>query len=112
MRPWAHETKTFWPHDQTDRTRVRLRLGNRNSLTGQRTTAVAVCLRIDEVGRAEKVGDVRVLRPFVDLARRAQLRNHAMVHHCEPIAHRERFFLIVRYVNKGDAHVALQAHQF
>ena len=62
----------------------------------------------EQVGHAEKVGDVRVRRLGVHLAGRTDLRDDAVVHHGEAVAHRERLFLVVRHVDEGDADVALQ----
>ena len=44
----------------------------------------------------------------VDLRRRPDLLDHALVHHHDAVGHRERFFLVVRHHDGGDAEPALQ----
>ncbi len=50
----------------------------------------------------------RVARMVVDLERRADLLDPALVHHHDAVGHRQRFFLVVRHVDGGDAELALQ----
>ena len=47
----------------------------------------------------------------VDLARRADLLDAALVHHRDAVAHRERLFLVVRHEDERDADLALDALQ-
>ena len=63
----------------------------------------------EQVGDAEEVGDVRVGRLGVDLARRADLRDAAVVHDREAVAHRQRLLLVVGDVDERDADVASAA---
>jgi hypothetical protein len=49
-----------------------------------------------EIGRADKVRDERALRRPIDLGRRADLLDHALVHHDDAVGHRQRLFLVVR----------------
>ena len=53
----------------------------------------------------------RRARPLVDLLRRADLDDAAMVEHGDAVGHRQRFALIVGDEDKGEAERALQALQ-
>ena len=64
--------------------------------------------RVHQVGDAKEVGDERGGRVLVHLARRAALLDVAAVHHGDPVAHGERFLLVVRHVEEGDADPLLQ----
>ena len=68
----------------------RARPGRRGS--ARRPAHVAV----QHVDLAEEVGDERRGRPLVDLARRADLLDRAVVHHDDAVGHRQRLFLVVR----------------
>ena len=59
-----------------------------------------------------KIRHERVRRFGVDAFGVADLLDDALVHHHDPVAHHERFGLIVRDVDRGDAHVVLQAGEF
>ncbi len=48
---------------------------------------------------------------LVNVRRRTELLDAAVVEHCEAVAHRERLFLVVRDVDEGDLQVALQRLQ-
>ena len=45
---------------------------------------------------------------LVDLARRADLLDHALVHHDDAVGHRQRLFLVVRDHDRRDAEPLLQ----
>ena len=47
-------------------------------------------------------------RLAIDFARRADLLDHALVHHHDAVGHRQRLFLVVRHHDGGDAEPALQ----
>ena len=51
----------------------------------------------------------RGARAVVDLERRADLLDPAVVHHHDAVGHRQRLFLVVRHVDRGDAELALDA---
>ena len=68
---------------------------------------VAEQLAFHEVGHADKIRHERVRGFGVDAFGIADLLDHALVHHHDPVAHHERFGLIVRDVDRGDAHVVL-----
>ena len=64
-----------------------------------------------DVGDADEVGDEARARPLVDLVRRADLRDAALVHDGEPAGHGHRLLLVVRHHDEGEAELLLQAHQ-
>ena len=65
-------------------------------------------LGIDEGHAADEIGDKRGRRMPVNLGRRADLIDDALVHHHDAVGHRHRFFLVVRDHDGGDAEPALQ----
>ncbi len=65
----------------------------------------------DEVGLTNEVGYESGGRMLVDLLRGAHLKEPALVHHSDPVRHRERFFLVVGHVDEGDAHPLLELLQ-
>jgi hypothetical protein len=48
---------------------------------------------------------------LVDLGRRPDLLDAAVVEHRQPVAHRERLLLVVRDVEEGDPHLAVDPLQ-
>ena len=64
-----------------------------------------------QVGVADEPGDEHRRGLVVDLARRADLLDAALVHHRDPVAHRERLFLVVGHEHERDADLALDALQ-
>src|SRR5262249_22910810 len=76
-------------------------------LLGPDRVALAVALEL--VRDADEVGHEGALRPLVDLGRRPELLDPALVEDGEAVAHRERLVLVVRDVDAGDAEVLLQA---
>ena len=67
--------------------------------------------RPHHVGHAEEVGDEQGRRALVDLARRADLVDPALVHDGDPVAHAERLFLVVGDEDEGRPHLLLQRLQ-
>jgi hypothetical protein len=65
-----------------------------------------------EIGGADKVSDKRAGGLPVDLQRRADLLDHALVHHHNAVGHGQRFFLIVRHHDGGHAQALVQAPDF
>ena len=63
---------------------------------------------VEEVGRADEGRDERRRRLLVDLLRRAELLDPALVEDGDPVAQGERLFLVVRDEDEGDADLALQ----
>ena len=61
----------------------------------------------DQIGDADEVGDEHRGRRVIDLLRRADLLHPAVVHHRDPVGHRQRLFLVVGHVDERDAHLAL-----
>ena len=61
------------------------------------------------VGVAHEAGDERVARLLVELARRAFLRDHRLVHHDDAVGHRHRLGLVVRDVDDGERRGAAAA---
>ena len=66
---------------------------------------------VDPVHRAEKARDEARARAQVDILGRADLLDAAVVHHGELVGHGERFLLIVRHEQEGDADAALHGLQ-
>ena len=64
----------------------------------------------EEVHRraADEAGDEHVLRGLVQVARGADLLQHAILQHGDPVAHGEGLGLVVRDVDGRDAETALQ----
>ena len=65
-------------------------------------------LGIEERHGADEVGDERGRGLAIDLRGRTDLLDHALVHHHDAVGHGERFFLVVRHHDGGDAEPALQ----
>src|SRR5471030_1441410 len=63
----------------------------------------------EDVALAHEVRDERIRGPFVDLGRRGDLFDAALVHHGDTVGKHQRFFLIVRDEDRGEAKPALQA---
>jgi len=61
-----------------------------------------------EVHHADEVGHERRSRLAIDLERRADLLDRALVHHHDAVGHRERLFLVVGDHDRGDAQAALE----
>ena len=77
-------------------------------LAGQIDPAEANAARAEhdggqEVHGAHEVGDEGAGRPAVHLGRRADLLDHALVHHHDAVGHRQRLFLVVRHHDGRDA---------
>ena len=53
----------------------------------------------------------RAARPLVDIVRRAELQHAAVLHHRDPVGHRQRLLLVVGDQHEGDAGLALDALQ-
>ena len=59
----------------------------------------------------DEVGDERVARAVVDLARRADLLDHAVAHHHDAVGDGQRLLEVVGDVHRGDVEPALQLLQ-
>jgi hypothetical protein len=66
----------------------------------------------DEVRRPEEAGDERRVGLLVDLRRHTDLVDATMAEHREPVAHRERFLLVVCDVDERDADFSLDPLEF
>src|SRR5215470_9484061 len=64
---------------------------------------------VDEIGRADEVGDEPALWRAIDLLRAAALRDAACLEHRDLVRQRQRFRLVVCHVDRGDAEPRLQA---
>ena len=64
---------------------------------------------IDEVGQADKSGDKFIGRTLVDILRRTDLLDHAVVHDRDPVGNCQCLFLIMRHIDRCDADFALDA---
>ena len=56
-----------------------------------------------------KRGDEAAARPVVEILGPPDLRHQAFVHDGDAVRHGERFFLVVRDVDEGDAEIGMQA---
>ena len=68
-------------------------------------------LSLEHVGDTDEPGDEARRRALVDVGRRAHLFDAAAIEHREAIAHRERFFLVVRDVDEGEPDLSLDLLQ-
>ena len=66
---------------------------------------------LQQIDLADEVGDEARARALVDLGRRADLLDPALVHHGDAVAHRQRLFLVVRHEHQRDAEPPLQLLQ-
>ena len=60
------------------------------------------------VHKAHEIGDEKIGRTLVDVARRADLLHHALVEHDDAIRQRQRLRLVVRHVDERDPGTPLQ----
>ena len=65
-------------------------------------------LGIEERHGADEIRDECGRGLAINVLRRADLLDHALVHHHDAVGHRERFFLVVRHHDGGHAEPALQ----
>ena len=65
-----------------------------------------------DVGLANEVGNEGVCWFVVDFLRRANLLDDTVLHYHDFVRHGERLFLVVGYVNKGDAQLFVHLHKF
>ncbi|SPZ06525.1 Uncharacterised protein [Pseudomonas aeruginosa] len=72
---------------------------------------VLVVAQLQAVGVAEEVVDEIAGRVLVDLAGRADLLDHALVHHHDAVGHFHRFFLVVGDEHRGQVDLLVQARQ-
>ena len=73
-------------------------------------------MALDEIGRqhvggADEIGDEARVRPLVDLFRRADLHDAAVVEDGDAVGHRQRLALVVGDEDEGDAERFLQGLQ-
>ena len=73
--------------------------------------AVGLDRALDQVGGAEEGRDEAVGRPVVELDRRADLLDAALVEHRDAVGDRVGVLLVVGDVDRGDAELALQLPQ-
>ena len=88
--------------------------GPNDEVTEARTAVVAVGpldRHRHQVRHAEEVRDEDRLRLLVHLLGRGDLLDVAAVHHGDPVGHRERLFLVVRHIHKGDLELLLDRLQ-
>ena len=65
-------------------------------------------LGVEQVRDTQEVGDEHRLRLLVDRLRRRRLLDAALVHHRDPVAHRERLLLIVGHEDERDPELGLE----
>ncbi len=63
---------------------------------------------LQEIGRADEIGDEAVRRSLIQLHRPAGLLDPTVAHDDDRVAHRQRLLLIVGHVHKGDPDLALE----
>ena len=61
----------------------------------------AIRAQMDDVRDADETGDERRRGPLVELSRPRHLLDEPLIHHRDPVGHRERFLLVVRDVHEG-----------
>ena len=61
----------------------------------------AIRAQVDDVRDADEAGDERRRGPLVELTRPGDLLDQPLIHHRDPVGHRERFLLVVRDVHEG-----------
>ena len=66
---------------------------------------------VNDIGFADEICDKGVDRLVVDVGRAADLLDNAVVHNDNAVTHRQRLFLVVGDVDKGDAGTLLNALQ-
>ena len=66
---------------------------------------------IEQIHRADEVGDEARGRKFIDLPRRADLYDLAMVHDADAGGERHRLFLVVRDDHEGHAELLLDVDE-
>ena len=71
----------------------------------------AEVLAPQEVRHPQEARHERRGRTLVDVTRSGALLDPTVVHHRDPVAHRERLLLVVGDVHEGDAHLAVQRGQ-
>ena len=82
------------------------RLAGRSSPVHPRTSA-----GFDDVGAADKIGDEPRARPLVDFLGVADLLDPSVIEDGDPVGHRQRFALVVRDEDEGEAERVLQGLQ-
>ncbi len=63
---------------------------------------------VEEIHRADEIRHERRRGVAIDLHRRADLLDHAVVHHHDAVGHGQRLFLVMRHHDGGEAQPALQ----
>ena len=66
---------------------------------------------VDDVGVSDEVCNESILRLIVDLFRRADLLNVALVHNNDGIGHGQSFFLVMSDIDECDAELIFQTDQ-
>ena len=64
-----------------------------------------------DIALADKIRHKAVLRFIVDIRRRTDLLNLTFAHHDHAVGKRQRLFLIMRHVDKGDTELLVQLFQ-
>src|SRR5829696_368775 len=85
--------------------------GEQGDLLGAQRQPGAAALDRQDVGDADEIGDEARAWMLVDLVRRADLDDAALIHDGEPAGHGHRLLLVMRYHDEGEAELLLQAHQ-
>ena len=65
----------------------------------------------EEIGLADEIGDEAFGRAVIDFARASDLQDLALGHDRDAVRHGERFFLVMRHEDEGDAGLVLEALQ-
>ena len=65
-----------------------------------------------QIGDTDEARDEGRVGAVIDLLRIGDLLDMALVHHRDPIGHRQRLLLVMGYVNKRDLEPMLQIAQF
>jgi len=69
---------------------------------------LAIDTAVEKVNGAKEAEDERGRRPCIDLVRRVDLLNLAVIHEHNPVCHLQRLFLIVGDENRRDVDLVVQ----
>src|ERR1044072_164229 len=75
------------------------------------TDREAAAVALEQVGDADEAGHELALGPLIELDRRADLLDPAIVEHGDPVAHTQRLVLVVGDVDEGQADLGLNRLQ-
>ena len=100
----AYDTHVFGTNDDIDGfVLFKARIFARERLAAEAHEIILAHYAGENIAFPDKVGDEGVFRFVVNSFGRTDLLNCAVGHNDDSVGHRECFFLVVRYVDKGNA---------